>query len=291
MKSRRQKTIGFIILGIGLLILMDNLNIGHILNQNIHFMLSILWPIPIILWGIKRIDAGKDKNLWTYILLSGGTSIFLGNLATKFPTFQHLFKLFFPAAIIGLGLLILLRPQQFERYVKKVKTNRYTPPTPFQNVDFDDSQSQEPQDYSYTYKHQQDRLFDTEPAANNQTYTHKKQSKTHVYNSKEPKKYRRINNRFSSNTYILKEKDIPEGDSYIEINTTMGETYLTIPRSVNIKMDGNVSIGEIKFINKLYDGLSAHPKARYTAPDNATKTVNIQASVSVGEIYIIFPNI
>ncbi|MCK8058926.1 MULTISPECIES: LiaF domain-containing protein [unclassified Fusibacter] len=100
------------------------------------------------------------------------------------------------------------------------------------------------------------------------------------------KKMRSYSASFNSKKLLFKEEDFVDGDNTIDITCVFGEVKLGIPRDVNIELEGQVTLGDLKFLNEKYEGFSSAITDRYVSPSGATKTVHINATVILGDIKI-----
>lgn len=98
--------LGFFIIFLGVTILLNNLGIT---NVNVGAILKILWPLPLIYWGVSIVKGGKGGSNF----LSGGILILLGaaflgrNLGWLTFDFVWFWKIFWPVVLILFGASFL----------------------------------------------------------------------------------------------------------------------------------------------------------------------------------------
>jgi lia operon protein LiaF len=108
---------GFTLIGIGVLFLLNQLNI---MDVDIGYIASNYWPVILIFFGLKgiliqrRLDYGWGGSyLWNLIVVVIGL-VFLNNNLGWFNSigFDDIFKFLVPVILIALGLNMLLRPRR-----------------------------------------------------------------------------------------------------------------------------------------------------------------------------------
>ncbi len=261
MIKNRSFGFGIVVIVIGILLLMQNLGLGFAFNFSIGTLFNLAWPLIPIYFGLKRLKRGKN-NLYSYILIALGIFFMMSSLEHVFPILSTIRRYFLPLTIICIGLLLIFRAKSFSH-------NDYHYETRENFRDFEDS---------YTYDNDSDGLFSkTEPLKD--AYKHAENNDARWREIPE----RVYNTVFNSNRITLNESDFVEGLNSIVLSSTFGEIKLSLPKTVNILLDGQSTFGDIKFLNNKYGGIC---KAKYTSPAGATKTVHIKASAQFSEISI-----
>ncbi len=272
MVKNRSFGFGVIVIIIGALLLMQNLGLGVAINFSIGVMFNLLWPLILVYFGFKRLKRGQN-DLFSYLLIAMGIFFMMSSLGHIHPIFSAIRRYFLPLTIICIGLLLVFRAKTFSN-------NEYHYETREKFRDFEDG---------YTYHNANDGFF-----ANNHDYDttpldttfYEADQQSDKSNRKRQVAERTYNTTFNSNRIALNESDLIAGLNVINLNCTMGEIKISLPKTINILLDGQSTFGEIKFLNRKYGGINSTSKAKYTAPITATKTVHIKASAQFSEISI-----
>ncbi len=263
-----KKILGTLILALGIVTLFGNFTHNHHFYSIFSTFTNFFWPLFFFILGLRRFNAGKKNSITTYALFFFALFFSKNILADFLPDFLNLNDFFWPITIILIGIIILLKPKELERDNER---NSF---------------------YYYDDNNKQYRDFEDERANINKTYIYQKGHTPTVEISQNNVQNNIINNKTFDNKFAVKEINIKEndlkfGDNKIKINNSFGEIKVSVPKNINLKLDGNISHGEIMFLNKTYDGLQNIAKAKYNA-NNAEKSLHIIANVSFGEIKIYF---
>ncbi len=272
MVKNRSFGFGIIVIVIGTLLLMQNLGLGFAINFSIGVIFNMLWPLILVYFGIKRLKRGQN-DLYAYLLIALGIFFMMSSLEHIHPVFSIIRRFFFPLTIICIGLLLVFR-------TKSLSHNDYHYDTPENFRDFEDG---------YTYQNANDGLFSEDRSYDvDPTNTTQYDDNRHFNEgNKKQVSERTYNTTFNSNRIVLNESDLTTGVNIINLNSTMGEIKLSLPKTINILLDGQSTFGEIKFLNKKYGGINSTSKAKYTAPTVSNKTVHIKASAQFSEISVV----
>lgn len=288
MKQGHSLFIGGGIIVIGTLLFIRNLGFSLGFDLSFSTIFSVLWPLLLVYYGINRILSLRP-GIGGYIAVAFGTYFSLNGLANIHPVFSILKQGFFPLLLIALGVYYIVQPSS-------AKSNRRNFKKRFAKR-FDDWDSS--LDSRQRFRHFED---EDDMSGYNDNSTQDVSADQNTQQSSEPaetiemrdprkntdavhtKRY--YSAKFHTRNIELTDEQFAEGVSTIRLDCTMGEIKLSLPRTVNIILDGDVSLGQIDFLKKSYDGLTAKPRAKYTAPNDASKTVRIQANVTLGEIKI-----
>ena len=79
---------------------------------------------------------------------------------------------------------------------------------------------------------------------------------------------------------------IPAGEGALDVSGLVGDVRILLPRDLEVRAHGSAGAGSIYILGRRSDGLFGD--VEYTSPgfDEATKRVNIEVSLAIGDIYI-----
>ncbi|OEF96694.1 cell wall-active antibiotics response protein [Desulfuribacillus alkaliarsenatis] len=110
MNGRGQWWVGAIIIGLGVLLLLNNLGF---IDVSIGSIISNYWPVVFVIWGMQFLFSRKSKGeVVTGLILIAIGLIFLGNKHDWFNIDLSFFwKLFWPVILIIIGINFLRGPK------------------------------------------------------------------------------------------------------------------------------------------------------------------------------------
>ncbi len=131
-------------------------------------------------------------------------------------------------------------------------------------------------DEAYTYDNENDSFFiDADDASYHDESSHNQPINQYNYNTV-----------LDSNRIVIAENDLIDGLNLVQLNCTLGELQLALPKSVNIVLEAYANFAEIKFLDKKYGSTRGVDRAKYTAQNDSTKRVLIKAKANFAEIKI-----
>lgn len=121
-KVSNQVIAGVIMIGLGVLFLLDNLGLFS-MRHAMHF-----WPLILIIVGTIKILQQPDARGARIggILIVIGVVLFAGKLGL----FQLTMRLLFPCILIAVGIMILTRPDRQKRHKQDVQQDQQSQPAP-----------------------------------------------------------------------------------------------------------------------------------------------------------------
>lgn len=111
---------GLCIVGVGLLLLLGNLDV-----INFDFSIGTFWPIILIVIGLTKVVNYGESTFWGFILLLVGIYFQLQNLNVDFIRNISLGSLIWPTVVILIGLSMLMDRDEKHRDEKHNRTEHY----------------------------------------------------------------------------------------------------------------------------------------------------------------------
>lgn len=103
---------------------------------------------------------------------------------------------------------------------------------------------------------------------------------------KRPVRQRNFNTSFNSRKLVFTEQDFQEGDNTLELSVLFGDVAIQLPATVSVSFTSTVTLGDVQFFGRRYDGISQTVKDAYTPAANCGKHLIINASVVLGDLRI-----
>jgi hypothetical protein len=86
-------------------------------------------------------------------------------------------------------------------------------------------------------------------------------------------------------TVDLRDVDLPDGETEVEVRVGIGELIVLVPDGVSVHVDGRVGAGEISALGRSAAGVGVELDERFPEPD-ATATLVVDARVGLGQIEV-----
>ncbi len=274
MDKSNKKVIGAILLSVGILALLGNFHLTHHFYNLFRYVFNFFWPALFLLIGTRRLIEHKNNSFSTFIFLFFGLYFLKRAVMAILPNFALLDILFWPLILIVSGLVLIFNKSDIMNFWTDRKFNNYS----YYNND------------NYDYRDFEEKK---KSQVKTNTYTYQKghipQSTIKIDSKQEEKQhnYKTINNNMGSKRIIIKNSDLAAGTNTLKLNNSFGDMKIIVPRDINIKLDGEISLGKLNFLSKEYSGINQTAKAKFTAK-NSDKLLHIYANISLGDITIIF---
>ncbi len=101
-----------------------------------------------------------------------------------------------------------------------------------------------------------------------------------------PARQRSYNTSFNSRKLIFSEQDFQEGDNQLDLSVLFGDVAIILPTTISVSFVGTVTLGDVHFFGRRYDGISQTVKDEHQPPHTTEKHLVIQASVMLGDLRI-----
>lgn len=116
-----KKIIALFLISIGILLILDNLNLIDIRQVYDYF-----WPAVLILFGLSLLVRNRQLQIFGLVLLTIGVLTLLDELGYLRLTFDQIMMYFWPGLLIILGLNLLISRQSSRPRVKNEHVHRNT---------------------------------------------------------------------------------------------------------------------------------------------------------------------
>jgi len=253
---------GITVILLGVYFLLENLGYDIGLNE----IINSYWPVIIIIFGLKQLfnglvnfSSGYRRNQWITgallrgIIVTGIGFILLGNNLSWFSfSLGDIWDLFWPILIIYIGLKIIFNSHIHRRKGEKIEFNFET--------GFKGS------------KLNKRKLWFGEA----------------IYGIGEAWQLDdlQIWHGIGESTINLSSAIIPEREVIIELTGIVGEVKVLVPQDLAIKVNVDVSVGEVTVFNHNQSGTSRFISYVSEDYDQVVRKVNLLISLKVGEIKV-----
>lgn len=296
MKHSHSSTwIGIIIVLLGLYFLGLNFNIALLPAFDFGDLISILWPLLLLSWGLEGL---KKRNYIFGTLFTGlGLNFLLDNLTFVHPIFNRASEFVWPILIIMIGVSIIISPPK-EKVKPRVIKETYGHNKP-KYKDWDDDgygikptagQIETSQAIinrpAYKSSEPIDEVIQVEEKINDEPFISDVENNDETQKTKKLKRTRNYQTSFNQARIVLTEDDLIDGINQINITCSFGDFRMKLPKSVHIEIDGQVTLGDIRFNENKYDGIHDTFTASHKPSVPTEKTVLIKATCTFGDIRI-----
>ncbi len=251
------KTIGIGIIAIGALLLLSAIGLIHF---SIGYLINLLWPILIMLWGLEEFTThlrkGEINVIFPLILILVGGGFLLSNLGILAFVHLNFWNLIIGLVIISIGFQFLGRPNWRIRYRRNWKKRKYYKEV---DMDYDGHQKKKRITVSFGDTRLGDKPWVLGPL--------------------------KISNTAGTVRINLATATIAEGETPIDINCTFGEVRIRVPNDIAIDAIASTTAGEIRLFDQKNAGvLNKELYYRDEDYDVAKRRVKINVATTFGEI-------
>jgi len=292
---------GILLVSLGVLFLISNLGL---LPMELNTLLSIYWPIILILLGINHIvkvylqgdDLFSPSTLYFTTLMIGSGLILLGNRLDWFATPISFWKFFWPMNIIFLGLTILFGSKESTFRIVTMDKNIFI-------NDFDDLEDIPNFDEGINLD---EALEDEEDVSPFQEIPKPKAPPKFQEPERAPK--------FPGNSlfigsyqqgkkpWVLEDQKtvvaigdialdltkafVKDGITTLDLTGKIGGIEIVVPSGLPVSIQAEVKVGDIKIFGKSFSGTPGVKYFRSKDYDEAIKKINLRLSVKIGSIVV-----
>jgi predicted membrane protein len=316
-KRSSSSIFGIIVIIIGIFLLGKNLDLPFTNFFSFGDLVGLIWPMFFIAWGVEALN--KKNYVVGALFTLIGFHFLIDKVTTLFPALGILSKIVWPALIIIVGLYVMASPTKTKpvklrgefsdrSVVKSGPTHSKSsfdshvvgstviihPEPPKQNsrVTVKESSTEHIQDEAPKHgvklkKEPLDEKPDTtqvnEPI---EIPLRPETSSTSHTTAHEAYSQRQYATAFNSKKLIFSDKDFKDGENTLDLTCTFGDIKVYLPPTVDVVIDGSITLGDLNFFGKKFDGIASKFSASMQSKTPSGKRLLINASVVFGDIKI-----
>lgn len=298
---KRQKSpnlFGIIVILIGGYLLAYNLNLPIIRGVGLGEIFNITWPLLFVAWGVEAL--GKRNHIVGTILSVLGLYFFIENLSNFIPVLGRVSEFVWPLAIIGVGIYVMLAPpkkkgvsesdfsRSFSGSSSRASSSSVPPVSVIRTASTPASAAIAAEDVSVAAGDSSFPQDDTEFIENDSEKATSEDSYDAPATPVKPRvvRERSYDTSFNSRKLIFTEKDFQEGDNVLNLSVLFSDVALLLPSTISVTFVGTVTLGDVQFFGRRYDGISQTVKDEYNPIAHLDKHLIINATVTLGDLRI-----
>lgn len=267
------KFVGFFILVVGAVLLLGNF--GVIPHQSIGEMLSTLWPLLLIYWGVRglwwaiRSGAGFWGSIWSIVLLLVGAGVLMQNLHLDIFPFP-VWNLLIPVGFIIAGLSILFGKRRF--WYNST------------GIDFDWRQHRRDRRHRHRHHGHSQGVW-AETMEDGRRHMNIAMGDVFIGGPDWHLENTTIDLKMGSVKVDLRETRIPEGETVIDLSCKAGDARVILPEGIPLWIEAGVKFGNVKLLEHGNSGMGTrlYKTDNY---DTAERKIKMRISVKFGDVNV-----
>lgn len=265
---------GLFLVGIGVLFLLNQMDV---IDLDIGYTIRTFWPVILIFLGLRNILAyskhthGRSISIGNLILTAVGCYFLARNLNYIDLSIGEFIKFMIPAALILIGLYVLLKPRRQDDSYKQ------DPYTFDPGINDQATFSESPKSSQFDW--------DWQPKAMNKSGFI---GDVHMGQDYWELKPMNISHFIGDTVLDLTKAQIPYGETKVNVSSFIGDVKVYIPNDmeVGVVVTSSAFLGDVKVLDQYKGGFMTNIKNETPFYMESSKKVRIVVSAFIGDVKV-----